>query len=299
MNYFEKLFLSTTLLFGIAIVFLLGLYFDLGDMFSSSIGKGGFVTRGTAIDRLVDSLDKTRRSTKRIISDGSASFGHIPRVGGSFPMSKSDISGRYKGYFKNHIKEGEERVEQYKEFLRKQGFENKEFIEMKSLAQDKTVMRKHLPVSRRLSAAGEFEEAVFVLEEALAELHEEDHEQRRMIISKIVELCLRGGLMDKAHDFTSKQIELEAKILTIESNSMLMEKKSYSSKVNADLLTVERKRREVDAAFASMKKRQQETGKYDGLFTEEKIALKAEALGLKSKGEISNELYKKMLSSIK
>jgi hypothetical protein len=118
------------------------------------------------------------------------------------------------------------------------------------------------------------------------------------LASKIVELCLRGGFIDKAHKFTGIHIDLESKILTIESTSKLMEKKVYSSKVNADLKTVARKRKEVDSVFASMKKRKKDTGKYNGLLTEEKIAMKAEALGLKSKGEISNEMYKEMLSTL-
>ena len=298
MNYFERLFLSTSVLFGIVILFLLGLYFDMGDLFSSSIGKGGFVTRGAAVDRLIDRLDRTRRVAKKKRSEGACSFGHISRAGATFSMSKGDISNRYRKYFSGSKKIGNDRVDQYRQYLKEQGFKNKKFIEMKSLAQDKTVMNKYLPISRKLSAAGEFEEAICTLEEALAELPQGDYEQRIKLVSKIVELCLRGGFIDKAHQFTAIHIDLESKILTIESTSKLMETKVYSSKVNADLKTVARKRKEVDSAFAAMKKRKKGTGKYDGLFTEEKIAIKAEALGLKSKGEISDEMYKKMLSTL-
>jgi hypothetical protein len=297
MNYFEKLFLSTTLLFGIVIFFLFGLYFDMGDMFSSSINKSGVVTRGAAIDRLVDNLDKTRR-IKKVAGDGSCSFGHVERVGTPSSMTKSDISRRYDRYFKSPVKKGEQRVEQYKAYLLKQGFSNPEYIEMKALAQDQTVLKRCMPVSRKLSASGDFEEAIAVLEDALNELPVNDSEQRLKITMQIVQLCLRGGFLEKARDRTEKQIALESRILNLEAQSKLMEKKHFARRVQEEISSLDKKRSQLGTVFASLEKRKQETGKLNGLLSEEKVALKAEALGLKSKGEISGEVYSRMLKSI-
>lgn len=297
MNYFEKLFLSTTLLFGIVMAFLFGLYFDIGDMFSSSLNKGGISTRGGSVDRLVERLDRKRR-TRKVAGDGSCTFGHVARVGTSSSMNKADIANRYNRFFKSQVKEGFERVEQYKAYLLKQGFSNPEYIEMKALAQDRTVLKKCMPVSRRLSASGDLEEAIAVLEDALSQLPLNDSEQRIKITQKIIQLCLRGGSLDKARKYTEIQIDLESRILRLEGQSKLMEKKHFARKVQANMGELEKKRAAVGTMFAALEKRKRETGKINGLLPDEKIAYKAEALGLKSKGEISNEVYTSMLKSL-
>jgi len=299
MNYFEKLFLGTSLLFGIVLVFMLGLYFDMGDVFSSSINKGGFVTRGTAIDRLVDNLDRTRRTVKDKSAGGSCSFGHVPRISPSAAFAGAPNSIRSGRYFRPPSRGGEELVARYEKYLRDLGFKNSQYIEMKALAQNRTIVRKSLPVARRLSASGDFEEAILVLEEALDKLPEGDYEQREQLVSKIVELSLRAGFINKGRAFAEKRIELESKILGLESESKLMEKKAFASRVNSDLKCLLRKEIHLSEAFASMEKRQEKTGKYNGIFAEEKVAFKAEILGLKSRGEISSKVYSEMLDTVK
>ena len=299
MNYFEKLFLGTSLLFGIVLVFLLGLYFDMGDVFSSSINKGGYVTRGTAIDRLVDNLARTRRTVKRESTGGSYSFGHVPRISPSVAFAGSSMKISSGRYYKRSPRGGEELVTRYTKYLHDLGFKNSRYIQMKALAQNRTILRRSLPVARKLSASGDFEEAILVLEEALGELPEDDYEQREQLVSKIVELCLRGGFIDKGRAFAEKRIELESKVLGLESESKLMEKKAFARRVKSDLQCLEKKQNHLAQAFASMEERQQKTGKYNGIMAEEKVAFKAEILGLKSRGEISSKVYSEMLDAIK
>jgi len=297
MNYFEKIFLGTTTFVGIVLFFLMGLYFDLGDMFSESMKSGGFVTRGATIDRLVDKMDKVRRVRKTaMVGDGG--FGHISRVMPSIPRSRAGISARFRRFYKSHIKSGKERVEQYRAHLLKQGFQNKEYIQMKALAQDKTVLTRAIPVAIKLSAAGDIEEAITVLEDALTELPEGDYEQRIKLVEKLIELSLRAGLIDKAHSFAKMQLKLDSQILSLESESKLMEKKVFAGRVNAAIKSLEDKRNNMDKIFSSFRKRQRETGKYNGVLPEEKIQFKAEIMGMKAKGEISSEVYSEMLDSL-
>ncbi len=296
MGYLEKIFLGTMVLFALGIFFIFALYFDVGDMFTGALDQRGAISRGAAVDRLIDNIEKRARRAgpkkRRVRTSRSASA--APR----FSTSGGAIKKRYAKFFPRKIKKGAARVEQYRKFLRGQGFSNNEFIEMEALAQDKTVMKRYIPFVKQFIADGEFDEAIKLLEKALREINPKNLKVKGELLNKLVQVKMMANDLDGAQRASDERLDNADKMLQIKANTKLIDNSNFKIELNRERETLSRSRDAQKDFFVNLQKRKMATGRWDGYLMEERAQIKANIMRARSEGKMSQEEYNDVLQKL-
>jgi len=296
MSYLEKLFLGTMALFALAMLFMFGLYFDIGDMFRGGLDQAGQLTRGAAVDRVIDSLERAARRAPAVAK--RREDGRPVRNTPTFVCASRTIADRYKRLFGAKPERMELKVAGHKKFLLSQGFTNEEFIEMEALAQDREAADRALREVNTLMVKGNAKGAAAALERALTELDPKNHVIRSEILQKLLKLYLAQNELEKAKHLMREMIGLQEKILLVRSNSKLMSKPGYRQGVETGLDVVRKQMTGIDSAFDDLERRKQETGRWDGYTAEERSNAKASLLEARSAGEITQQEFDEGLAEL-
>ena len=296
MGYLEKIFLGTMVLFALGIFFIFALYFDVGDMFSGSLDRRGAISRGAAVDRIIDGIEtRVRRSgpkKKRVLTSRAASA--APR----FSTRGSAIKQRYEKLFPRKIKKGAARVEQYRRFLRGQGFSNNEFIEMEALAQNKTVVKRYIPMVQQFIADGDFEEAIKLLEKALQEINPKNLKVKAILLDKLTQVKMMNNDLDGAQQASDEMFSNNQRIIEIKAATKLADNSKFQEELGKERERLSNSRSAQREFFADLNKRKLATGRWDGYLMEERAQIKASIMSARSAGKMSQQEYDDILKQL-
>jgi len=288
-GYLEKVFLGTMVLFALVIGFLFSLYFDLGKFLQGEFTKADTITRGAAVDRLVDRLEHTARTRPEPGEPVRREGNRCTRTAPSFAQSRAAVAERYAALYRPHRPSRDERVEQYRRFLVSQGFSNKAYIELESLAQDRRALQSVLPTVRASMHAGDYDSAVLMLEQALRDVPEANMHLRLEIISMLSEAHIMAKDLGKARESVQRGIELQQRILDIKSKTILMDIPHVRETIEEQRSTLAQRRGDVDKAFTDMQRRIDQTGSVDGFTSEEQTTIKLKLGEMLRDGKITSQ----------
>lgn len=297
MGYLEKIFLGCMALFALFILFIFGLYFDLGEMFRGGMDRSGTLTRGAAVDRVVDRLETVARSAPAV-EERARSGRRSLRSAPSFPSTRTAVRARWERIFKPPTPSLADRVEKHRRFLVKQGFVSKDFIEMEALAQNRTVPDRVIPRVRRLLADGDFEGATAALEQALTEVEPANLKIRQELIAQLAEIQFMAGDLEGAQKYTALNNDALGRILDVQSRSELMKNERGREQVDRSKRLLEERRAGMEKAFEELRKRKAETGAIDGFRAEEKTQLKVALRKAADEGKLSREEYQEVVEGL-
>ena len=296
MGYLEKIFLGTMVLFALGIFFIFALYFDVGDMFTGSLDRRGAISRGAAVDRIIDGIEtRTRRAgpkKKRVLSSRAACA--APR----FSTKGGAIKQRYEKLFPRKIKQGAARVDQYRRFLRGQGFSNNDFIEMEALAQNKTVVKRYIPIVNQFVADGEFGEAIKILEKALREINPKNLKVKSILLDKLTQVRMMNNDLDGAQQASDEMFSNNQRIIELKAATKLAENTKFQEELGKERERLSASRDAQKEFFADLNKRKLATGRWDGYLMEERAQVKANIMSARSAGKMTQQEYDDILKQL-
>ena len=297
MGYLERIFLGTMVLFALGMFFIFALYFDVGDMFTGTLDKRGTISRGAAVNRLIEGIERKNRVKPDKSSDANT-FSRRARAAPNFSCSRRAIRSRYDRFFPRKIKRGLKRVEQYRKILRKKGYTNEDYIEMEALAQNKEVEKGCVPPAERAMAEGRFSTAIELLEQALKEINPKNLKLRTLLLQKLTQARLLNNDLEAAQRSQDKVLALSERILNIKSQSKLIDSEEYKEEINRERKQLLERRDIQEKFFKDLQRRKEITGSWNGYLNEERAKMKAGLMKAKREGKISEKQYQEVLDQL-
>lgn len=291
MDSLEKLFLSCLVLFGMFILFLFGLYFDLGDMLASTFHRDERSATGVGItDRLIDKMEEHARV--REIMPGHL---EIPRFAsmddsmGAEEMAKSAMRALGRG---NPPMTGEMIMKLKRASLVASGVQREEVLEMETLAADREASSKVMREATRLAGEKRFAEAANKLQEAIGQTSPKNILVLRDYLNLQVQLYLDAKQVDKAKEAARKLYEVLDRIVAVRTLD------GPRPELEGEIALLKTEKERLDSLYQDLQKRMEETGSPVGLTATEKAQIKDAMTRARSAGNMTEEEYQRAIKEL-
>ncbi|MCO4783551.1 MAG: hypothetical protein KC646_14590 [Candidatus Cloacimonetes bacterium] len=189
--------------------------------------KSGSTTSGSSSSS--DSDDDTESSYSSSGSSGSygsSSSGSSGSYGSSL-AKKHHTSVFYEYYRKPKKLNPLEKAQRVRDRLRKKGFKNEEYIEMKALEATNYEAKAALKTALRYTNSDSPEKAIELLEDQLAELNPKDLKTRGKIQNALMMIYSNFGYPDKWKEVMQHNLALRQKVINIQKNTILADNPRY------------------------------------------------------------------------
>lgn len=299
MGYLEKVFLGTLLLFALLIIFMFGLYFDVGSMLQASARKmdsagahGGFERSTAQVERQAVKAEITVKDTLSTpfarrpvalsgVSAGDANFVAIfAQCNQAAPNPTVEQLGDKK-----------------RKELASKGFSS-EYIEMEVRGDDDKAVYDSCEQIDALIAKRSFDEAERLLLEQIGALDPRDLMNLQRLRMKLQQVYFESEQLDKYREVMKSVFETEEKILSIQAASPLIEDKRIADGLKKEQEALQSKKAEFDPWFDHIQKQAQETGSVHKLPETMKAEIKAGLLREKEAGRITPQDLQDALSQL-
>lgn len=290
MDSLEKLFLSCLVLFGMFILFLFGLYFDLGDMLASTFHRDERAATDIGItDRLIEKMEEHARPREIMPMHLD-----IPRF-----ASQDDTSGdetarlamRALGYAVAPMN-GKQIMQLKRASMLASGVQREEVLDMESLAADREEPSRVMREAQRLAGEKRFVEAAKVLQDAIGQTNPKNLLVLRDYLALQVQVYLDGRQVDKAKESARKLYEMLDRVMAIRT----LEGRTPQLEHEIAMLKTEKER--LDSLYQDLQKRAEETGSPVGLTATEKGQMKEAMTRARQSGSMSEEEYQRAIKEL-
>ncbi|MBI4867753.1 MAG: hypothetical protein HY816_12450 [Candidatus Wallbacteria bacterium] len=302
MGYLEKVFLGTLILFALLILFMFGLYFDIGSMMkgtvqrTSDMGGPGSYSRATAqIERSSVKPEVTVRDihTRRMPSSSSSS---------SSAQDRSVAEANFDSIYSRVSKvQGpptmEEKMDLKRKRLASQGY-GQEFIEMEVRSMDDRAVDDTCGQVDGLMSKGAYDDAEKLLLELMAAADPRDLINMQRLRMKLQQLYFDSGQLEKYRETMKQLFDGEEKILSIQAASKMMEDKRDAEAIQSRQTELSKKRGEFDQYFDQIQQQVAETGSVKKLSERQKSEIKAGLLREQEAGRISADALQEALTQL-
>jgi hypothetical protein len=292
METLEKLFLSFLTLFGMFILFLFGLYFDLGEMLASNFHREERQNTGSGVtDHLIDGAEERGR-TKEIMPTALQAPGAVTSDDSLDINEMMKASMRYNNRTlpPPTTKElmGTKRAQ-----LVAQGVTREEVLELEALGVDCEDRNVKLAEARRAAAEKRWDDAARILGEGIANTNPKNLLALRDYHQFLVQLYYDAKQIDKGREAARKLWDILDRIIMI--RGLDNARPDYIQKEQAQL-KAEKER--LDLLYQEMEKRQAETGSPVGLTAAEKSQIKEAITKAHTEGKMSDDEYQRALRDL-
>lgn len=287
----EKLFVSCLVLFGLFILFLFGLYFDLGEILASSFRQDEKAATGVGqTEELIRRMERAAMP-KEIQPTKLAT----PQGGGQGPSPETEraILRRYCKIAP--IPNGADLAAIRRRQLIKAGFARDDFIEMEALAEDRDEFRRVMSDIQRLMFEKRWPDAIRRTQEALAALQPANHLLRKEYQGLLVQLYLESRQLDRAMDAAKQLNDTIERVTMIRSASA---KESNRAEADQQIATLKEEKARIEEMFQDLQKRQAENGTPFGLTASEKNGIRDAITKARKENKITEEEYRRTLKEL-
>lgn len=290
MDSLEKLFLSCLTLFGMFILFLFGLYFDLGDMLASSLHRDERNATGVGItDRLIEKMEEHARPREIM-----PTMLDIPRGNGGYDSGGDETAkqamralGRTQAPISGKMVQNMKRAA-----LMASGVQREEIIEMEALGADREESSRIVNEARSLMGQKRFADAARMLGEAMQQTNPKNLIALREYMQLQVQAYLDNRQVDKAKEAARKLYEMLDRMLAIRA----LEGRTPAIEHEMAMLKGEKDR--LDALYQDLQKRMEETGSPVGLTPAEKTQMREAMTRARQSGSMSEAEYQRAMKEL-
>ena len=294
MDSLEKLFISCLTLFGLFILFLFGLYFDLGDILAGMLKKGDAASTGIATSdyqmRLMEWQGRKREIMPMSLMDPAKG---VLDMRDDDPNSVLGAILTNSGYYRPITTK--DRMEMRRQELHRQGCVRQDYVEMEALACDREEFDKVMVQARQLAADKQYNAAIGLIQRALDQTDPKNLYVLKDYTSFLLQLQTDGRQIDKAEETAKKLYELLDRILMIQRTGV---GPGRQDEIAAIQTRIKGEKDRLGDYFAEVKKRTAATGSATGLYPEEKEDVKATLRKLKDSGQITEADYQRSLKML-
>jgi hypothetical protein len=294
MDSLEKLFVSCLVLFGLFILFLFGLYFDLGDMVTASLSRGELAA--TSIGHTHDLISEMEwRARPREILPTALGSSH-PRGGEVFDGAEMERSVLKANRRTPGTITGKDMVAWKRKQLVRAGVASEALLDMEALAEDRDEYRRVMAEVDRLTADRRPAEAARVLAEAVGQ-----HDPKNVIVLKdyltrLVQLHLEARQVEKAKEVSRRLYESLDKILAIRHTTA--GEGVEKSAVEEEIASLNDQKQRLDQTYQDLERRTRETGTPLGLTSVEKGQIRDAVTRAYREGKLPEDEYRKTLKEL-
>lgn len=291
MDSLEKLFLTCLTLFGMFILFLFGLYFDLGEMLASTITRDE--RNATGIGMNAEQVDGAEaRGTPRELMPTALSIPGGGSMGDLQDRAEAEhalLRSLGRTFTKPTSKQvmGTRRAE-----LVRQGVTREEVLELEALAADYEEPHRILIEARRLADQKHLAESLKLLTEALAITNPKNLLAQRDYLQLMVQLELDLKNVEGAKETARRLYDTLDRIVMIRN----LEGGRPEFEVEAQRLRAEKER--LDHLYQDLQKRAEETGSPLGLTSKEKADIRDAMTKARNEGKMTEEEYQRSLKEL-
>lgn len=211
MNYLEKVFLGTMLLFLTIVLFFFGLYFDLYEMLWGAVKEsepllsaGEFAYTRAAMERAARPIEIMPESL------GNSYFG--------LPGSAEELSRLYD--FMPPRPGPQAVVGWWRERLKSEGMIDGDLLEMEALGHDREAYGELMVRVNALARARDLETAAMALEEGLRAVEPRNLYVQQDMLLRLIEIYRLAGKDREAEQAARKLSEVAEQILTVKARAM-------------------------------------------------------------------------------
>lgn len=289
MDSLEKLFLSCLVLFGMFILFLFGLYFDLGDMLASSLHRDERNATGVGItDHLIEKMEERARPREIMPTNLD-----LPRGGGGSSdgeeMAKQAMRALGRGTPPMSVKT----IRQLKRAsLIGQGIQREEILEMEELAADREEPSRVNRQVLQYAQQKEYGKAIAELQNAINRTDPKNLMVLREYLGLQVQLYLDNKDVEKAKESARKLYELLDKMMAIRSLG------GATPAMEQEVARIKTEKERLDGIYQELQKRMEETGSPMGLTAAEKAQMKEAMTRARQSGSMSEEEYRRAIKEL-
>ena len=292
MDSLEKLFLSCLVLFGMFILFLFGLYFDLGDMLAATFRHDEKNATGVGVtDNLIQQMEA--RARPREVMPTALD---LPRASGADAGGSLEemlrASAHYAG---NHCVApltGKQLTAIKRAQLQQAGVQREEVLELESLGADRDDALRAVREAKRLASEKRFVEASKLLAEAVAQTNPKNLLALKELLGLEVQVTLDAKQVDKAREAARKLYETLDRILIVRSLE------GAQPGMDQELAQLRAEKDRLDSLYADMQKRLEETGSPTGMTATEKTQIKESFTKSRNEGKMSEEEYQRAIKEL-
>lgn len=292
MGYLERVFLGSLLLFALVILFMFGLYFDLGNILQGIAKKSSEM--GGGFDRSVERLE--RSAVRREITAGR-SFAAVtdrPVTRGAGPS----IAQLYQKYSRVPPPPTvEDLMEIRRKELVEEGFGD-EYVKMEVLGMDRTLVHKIEKAMEAALAAGDPEEAASLILEAISETDPDNLYVLQQLYIRLGRVYYNTSRLDEYQQVVEKLYDIEESILDIKESSKLAEDERIYEEIQKKRARVEEERRQLPAYIKLLEHQKEKAGGVNKLTEDQRDALKAQLVQARDAGEITQAEMDEILGQV-
>ena len=287
MDSLEKLFLSCLVLFGMFILFLFGLYFDLGDMLASSLHRDERNATGVGItDHLIEKMEEHARPHEIM-----PTALEVPRGGGGDGDEMARQAMRALGRVTPPMS-GKTIIQLKRSSLLAQGIQREEILDMESLAADREEPSRVTREVYRLAAEKKYAEAARALQEAINHTDPKNLIVLRDYLGLQVQVYMDGHEVERAKESARKLYDMLDRMMAIRS----LEGKTPA--LEQEIARIKSEKERLDSLYQELQKRMEETGSPLGLTASEKSQMKEAMTRARQSGSMSEEEYKRAIKEL-
>ena len=291
MDSLEKLFLSCLVLFGMFILFLFGLYFDLGDMLASQFHRDEKNATGVGItENLIAQMEAHARPHEIMPTNLD-----VPVAGGvedhssADEMTKAAMRAAHRGV---QPLSGKQLTTLKRANLMNAGVQREEVLEMESLAVDRDEANRLTQEATRLAGEQRFAEAAKRLGEGIAQVNPKNFLVLRDLLALQMQCYLDGKQVDKARDTARKLYD------TLDRIVMVRQLEGSTPQLEQEIALLKGEKERLDALYAELQKRMEETGSPTGTTAAEKATIRESFNKARNEGKMTEEDYQRALRAL-
>lgn len=299
MGYLERVFLGTLLLFALLILFMFGLYFDIGSMMQSAMQRSGDATGPSGFSRAADQLERSAIKPEVTVRDVN------PRGFTPAPAAQAGISAGDANFLAIFAKCATakpppgraELIDRKRKELAAKGF-GQDYIEMEVLSMESTAMDDIEKQVNPLVTKGDYDAAERALLEILATLDGRDLMTMQKVRMKLQHVYFDSNQLDKYRETMKLVFDTEEKILALQAGSRLMDDKRTAEGIKQEQADLGKKRQEFDSWFEQISSQAKKTGHPNKMDEATKVEVKAGLLREQEAGRISPKALQEALGQL-
>ena len=291
MDSLEKLFLSCLVLFGMFILFLFGLYFDLGDMLASSFHHDERAATGVGItDRLIERMEEHARPHEIMPTElNMPTFVTMDDRLGNDETARQAMRalGRCVAPMT-----GKQVSQLKRQSLVAAGIQREEIIEMESLAADREEPSNVMRRATQLAGEKRFADAARELQTAIQATNPKNLLVLRDYLNLQVQVYLDGKQVDKAKESARKLYEMLDRIVAVRTLE------GPKPEIEQEIVMLKTEKERLDSMYQDLQKRSEETGSPVGLTASEKAQMKDSLTRARSEGKMTEEEFQRAIKEL-
>lgn len=294
MDSLEKLFVSCLVLFGLFILFLFGLYFDLGDIVAGMLHRDEKGATGVGLtDELIRQMEWKARP-REVMPTHLIDSADLQNFSGADDASMEySVMHAYCGL--PRAMTGREKVQVRRKQLVQQGFTREEFLEMESLGEDRDEFQRTIIEVDQLAAGKHYAEAAKLLGTTIEQANPKNLLLLRDGLRYQMQLFLDAKQFDRAKETSRRLYDVLDRILTIKGVAYPEDQRQGLDKTLAELKA---EKARLDEIYQDFQKRTAETGSPTGITADEKAQMKEALTKARQEGKITDEEYKRTVKEL-